>query len=50
MKHSLTSVVLRISAFYWPTNGYARFGRETEVRQELGSRGAFVYSETNVNT
>ena len=47
---SLTSVVLRISAFYWPADGHARLRRETEVRQELGPRGALVYPEANVNT
>ena len=46
---SLTSVVLRISAFYWPADGHARLRRETEVRQELGPRGALVYPEANVN-
>lgn len=47
---SLTSVVLRISAFHWPADGHARLRRETEVRQELGPRGALVYPEANVNT
>lgn len=40
---SLTSVVLRFSAFYRPTNGHARLRRETEVREELGPRRALVY-------